>query len=483
MMRGPAVRYFPVFIDLDGAKVVVSGAGEVAVAKLRLLLKTPAQISVFGTAPEAQIVAWADQGRLSLVCRPVTVNDASGARLFYAANNDDTEDARAAAIGRSAGALVNVVDNIRDSAFLTPAIVDRDPVVVAIGTEGAAPVLGRRLKAEFEQQILASTGTLARVGKRFRPAAEELPAGRPRRAFWSDYYDRVGPSALAEGGDASVERALEDLLRAHLDEVATVVADGKVFIVGAGPGDPELLTLKASRVLHDADVIIHDRLVSGDVLELARREAIFIEVGKVPGGKSWSQDDINALMVEHARNGAHVVRLKSGDATIYGRLDEEMDALDAAAIDFEIVPGITSALGAAARAKVSLTRRGRNSEIGFLTGQDVAGFAEHDWRALARSGAVAAIYMGVRAARFLQGRLLMHGADPATPVSVIENVSRRTEKVVATTIGGLEIALQDRDVSGPAIILLGLTPREAVHAAAPPSRPARHRDTLKSVRA
>ncbi|MEL6290621.1 MAG: siroheme synthase CysG [Pseudomonadota bacterium] len=454
------MRYFPVFVDLEDIKIIVSGAGEMAVAKLRLLLKTSARITVFGANPASEIATWANEGRITLFRRSVAAGDTTGAVLLYAANNDAAEDARAAAIGRSAGALVNIVDNIDDSAFITPAIIDRDPVVVAIGTEGAAPVLGRRIKADVEQLLPGNIGTLARIGKRFRPTATKIAYGRARRAFWADYYEQVGPAALAEGGEAAVESALEDLLRSHLNEgEASAAKNGKVWIVGAGPGDPELLTLKARRVLHDADVIITDRLVSSDVLELARREATFIEVGKVPGGRSWAQDDINALMIEHALSGAQVVRLKSGDPAIYGRLDEEMDALDAAAIEFEIVPGITSALAAAARSKLSLTRRGRNSEFRFLTGQDIAGFAEHDWRALARSDAVAAIYMGVRAARFLQGRLLMHGADPDTPVSMIENISRSNEKIIATSIGDLEAALLANGINGPAVLLLGISPR------------------------
>ncbi len=482
MRWGCPVRYIPVFVDLEDVNVIVSGAGEIAVAKLRLLLKTPARITVFGVGPVPEITAWASEGRLTLFQRTVEADDAIGAVLLYAANNDAAQDARAAAIGKAAGALVNIVDNIDASAFITPAIVDREPVVVAIGTEGAAPVLGRRIKAEVEQLLASSTGTLARIGKRFRPAATNIAHGRARRAFWADYYDRVGPAALAQGGEAAVDRALEELLRSHLNEcVAPGANNGKVWIIGAGPGDPELLTQKARRILHDADVIMTDRLVSSDVLELARREATFVEVGKVPGHRSWAQDDINALMIEHALRGAQVVRLKSGDPTIYGRLDEEIDALDKAAVDFEIVPGITSALAAAARAKVSLTRRGRNSEFRFLTGQDIAGFAEHDWRALARSGAVAAIYMGVRAARFVQARLLMHGADPGTPVSIIENVSRGSEKVVATTIGGLETALKGSAIQGPAIILVGLSPRDTQRARACASHPVKRLDTLKTV--
>lgn len=457
------MRYFPIFTDLDGALVIVSGSGEVAAAKLRLLLKTGAKIAVFGKEPLPQIKDWAEKGHLILETREVERSDVTGARLLYAANADAIEDARAAAIGRAAGAWINVVDNLIDSDFITPAIVDRDPVVVAIGTEGAAPVLGRRLKGEFERQLDGTVATLARVAKDFRPLAAKLPDGRKRREFWSQYYDHVGPAALARGGLTALEEALAELIEAHLSgHAAAGKQPGKVSIVGAGPGDPQLLTHKASRALHDADVIVHDRLVSSDILELARREAEFIEVGKVPGGKSWSQDDINTLLVQHAANGAHVARIKSGDPTVYGRLDEEMDALDAANIGFEIIPGITSASAAAAVAKVSLTKRGRNSSFRFITGQDVDGFAEHDWKGLSEPGAAAAIYMGVRAARFIQGRLMIHGTAPDTPVTAIENISRQDQKIVSATLATMTSAFKAADLKGPAILFLGLAPRDAI---------------------
>ena len=220
--------------------------------------------------------------------------------------------------------------------------------------------------------------------------------------------------------------------------------------------------MRARRKLHDADIVIYDRLVAPEVLELARREATLFEVGKVPDGPSWSQRDINDLMIEHAADGAHVARLKSGDPSLYGRLDEEMDALDAAGISFEIVPGITSAIAAAASIKASLTKRHRNSSLRILTGHNVDGFAEHDWRALAAPGATACVYMGVRAARFLQGRLMIHGAHTDLPLTVIENASRADEKIVTTTLADLPDAISRAGIRGPAIIFIGLSPRAAI---------------------
>ena len=459
------MQHFPVFLDLRGHRVVFSGAGETAVAKLRLILKTEATVDVYGADPHPDVTEWAIEGRLRLNARPINHGDALCARLLYAANGGAAEDARAAAIGRAAGALTNIVDNLSDSEFITPAIVDRDPVTVAIGTEGTAPVLARRIKADIEEQLHSNTGTLARIAGSYRAAADELPLGRPRRNFWAQYFDETGPRALQEGGEDAVHEALGTQLantRAGQDDL------GRVTIIGAGPGDRDLLTMKARRVLHEADVVIYDRLTGPGILELVRREATLLEVGKIPHRPSWKQADINALMVGHAKDGAHVVRIKSGDPAVFGRLDEEMDALDEAAIPFDIVPGITAASAAAATAKVSLTRRHRNSSVRFLTGHDVDGFAEQDWRGLASPGAIAAIYMGVRAARFLQGRLMMHGGDPETPVTVIENVSRSEQITVATTVGTLPQALADADITGPAVILLGLSLRATRKAAPSP---------------
>jgi len=246
-------------------------------------------------------------------------------------------------------------------------------------------------------------------------------------------------------------------------------AAGRVILVGAGPGDPELLTLKARRVLHDADVVLYDRLVDPRILELARREATLIEVGKKPGGPAWKQPDINAAMIEHAREGALVVRLKSGDSLVFGRADEELDALEAAGIPWEVVPGITAASAAAASAGRSLTRRGRNGAIGFITAQDAEGYAEHDWRALAQPGKTFAIYMGLRAARFVQGRLLLHGASPETPVTIVENASRPDERVIESQLGGVSQTIWASAIRGPAIIFIGLKARAATTVAAGPA--------------
>lgn len=452
------MQHFPIFLAVTGRRIVVSGGGDAAMAKLRLLMKTEGRITVLAENAADDVHKWAAQGKLTLIPRAMDRGDAICAALFYGANEDAAEDARTAQIAASEGALVNIVDNLADSQFITPAIVDRDPVTVAIGTEGSAPVLARAIKADLEEKLPATLGTLARIGKTFRHAVDVLPFGAKRRSFWSDFYFNAGPSAMDNQGEAGVIPALNTLLDKH---VMTRQAEGHVDLVGAGPGDPDLLTLKARKAIDKADVIIHDRLVTPEILELARREAVIIDAGKTGFGQAMPQADIDALIVEHALDGAHIVRLKAGDPTVFGRLDEEIEAITAAGISYQVIPGITAASAAVANIGQSLTKRGRNSSVRLITGHDTRGYANHDWLALAADGEVAAIYMGKKSARFIQGRLLMHGANPDTPVTIIENVSRPDQRIIACTLGTLEPTMSDANLTGPALTFLGLAPRDA----------------------
>ncbi|MCO4844032.1 MAG: uroporphyrinogen-III C-methyltransferase [Yoonia sp.] len=455
------MKHFPIFLAIAGKRIVVSGGGEAAIAKLRLLMKTEGKIIVFAQNASADIHRLAVENKLTLINRPMDKGDAICAALFYGANENAAEDARTAAIAAAEGALVNIVDNLADSQFITPAIVDRDPVVVAIGTEGAAPVLARAIKSDLEEKLPTTLGTLAKIGKTFRHAVDVLPFGSKRRTFWSDFYFNAGPTAMETQGETGILPALEALLDTH---IMAAKPAGHVDLVGAGPGDPDLLTLKARKAIDKADVIIHDRLVTPETLELARREAIVIDAGKEGFGTSMAQTDIDDLIVQHALDGHHVVRLKAGDPTVFGRLDEELDALTDAGISFQIIPGITAASAAVANIGQSLTKRGRNGSVRFITGHDTRGFADHDWKTLAQHGEVAAIYMGKKSARFIQGRLLMHGASAATPVTIIENVSRADQRIIATNLGDLEPTMSNAALTGPALTFLGLAPREAAKA-------------------
>jgi len=345
------MRHFPVFMDTKQRRIVICGGGEIAIAKLRLVLKTEAEVVVYSKSPAGQIARWANSGTLILIDRPPTVEAFENAVLVYAASGDPDRDHQTAALAKRAGVPVNIVDNLEGSEFITPAIVDRDPVTIAIGTEGTAPVLARKIKAEIEETLPGDLGLLARIAEGFRECAATLSDGRQRRKFWTRFFFEDGPLALKKQGIAGANMALDKLL---VETGKQALPNGKVFLVGAGPGDPDLLTVKARRILHDADVVIYDHMVSAQVLELARREATIVEAGR----KGFSgQADINTLAVRHAKQGAQVVRLKSGDPVDSGHLGAELNALDKAGIAWEIIPGITAAVAAAANLDASVSGR------------------------------------------------------------------------------------------------------------------------------
>ena len=333
------MRHFPIYLDMKGKLVVLSGAGPVAVPKLRLLLKTSARIRVFGFDAEESIRNWAAEGRLEWLERELEAEDLEGATLLYCANDDEKKDSEAAALGARAGTLVNVVDNLEASEFITPAIVDRDPVTVAIGTEGSAPVLARKIKADVETQLPISLGVLAREGQKFREAASALRPGRERREFWSRYFSEAGPRALASGGRGAVQSCLRSLLR---EMKSSPRENGKVAFVGVGPGDPDLMTVKARRFVDKADVVVHDRSVPKEILELARREAEFVEIGDGHSDLRISEFGAGQLVAEHARKGALVARLVLGDLEEHANVGVEMKTVAEAGLDWEAAKGMLS---------------------------------------------------------------------------------------------------------------------------------------------
>ena len=447
------MRYLPINIDLRGKRVVVFGGGGAAEAKLRTVLRTEAEVRVVSAEPSAEIQRWADDGRLHIA----TDCCLDCATLVYAATEDPEENLRIAELARAKNIPCNAADMPAGCDFITPALVDRAPVVVAIGSEGTSPGLARAIKSDIETRLPSDLGETARTIKGLRDQLKtEEPDIARRQAIWAD----VLGAGRNNFSSLSPETVTERYSRAR----AGGDRSGHVHIVGAGPGDPDLLTVGALRVMHSADVVIYDRLVSDDVLALCRREAEYIYVGKVPGGASTRQEEINRLLVEHGRAGSIVVRLKSGDPLVFGRAEEEFAALDAAGLDFTIHPGITAATAAAASLRHSLTVRGENTAAVLATGHDESGFAELDWASLAKPGARATIYMGLRASRFIQGRLMVSGADPAMPVCVVENASRSNEVILSTTLAELPDALVAGGITGPAVLMLGYTRRGAAQA-------------------
>jgi uroporphyrin-III C-methyltransferase / precorrin-2 dehydrogenase / sirohydrochlorin ferrochelatase len=446
------MRYFPLFADLAEAEVLVAGGGEAAAQKVRLLRKTSARITVMAERLNSELGELAHAGALRHVPRLPRASDLAGQSLVYVATGDRQLEAELFAAARARGIPINVVDAPELSTFLTPAIVDRDPIVVAIGTEGAAPVLAREIKSRLESWLPANLGALAKkaLGLRRRVA---LRIGEPqaRRHLWERLFKGAFRRAVLSGADGEAQRIFAREL-----EAAATPNLGRVVLIGCGPGDPDLLTLKAVQRLQEADVLVVDRLVNPQILEYARRDARRIFVGKARGGPATSQAEINRILVAEAAAGQVVARLKGGDPLIFGRAGEELAACAAAHLAVEIVPGITAAHACAARIGLPLTLREHRRQFTLLTGSSAEGLPDLDWRVLAAPGAAFAIYMGVANAPLLREKLLAAGARAETRVVIVENGTTPEERAVATTLRDLTDAVDQRAIRGPAIIFIGL---------------------------
>lgn len=450
------MKYFPIFVDLEDRRVLVVGGGEPALQKVRLLLKTTARVLVVAEAVCDELTALSRIGRIEIAAREFLPSDLEGAALVYVAGGDAELDSRIATLAKAWEIPVNVVDRPEHCSFITPAIVDRDPVVVAIGTEGTSPVLAQGIKARLESILPHRLGALAtKAGQLRSSVGERLRDGTRRRAFWRKFFFGPIRDAFLAGDTRDFDQRMEDALTSADGAVGT---HGRVALVGSGPGNPELLTLRAQRLLQDADVIVYDRLAGERVLEFARRDARRIAVGKTPGRPSPSQQDINDILIAEARLGHSVVRLKGGDPYIFGRGAEEQSALAQAGIGFEVVPGVTAAVACAASIRLPLTTRGQNRSFTLLTGMTENGAAEHDWNALATPGSAFAIYMGVGTAEAMQRNLMLAGIAPDTPVTIVENGTLPGERSVVTDIVRLTETIDADGIKGPAIIYVGLEP-------------------------
>ena len=446
----------PVFIRMEGRRVLVAGDGEPALAKLRLVAKTPADILWLAPTGAALPEDLADHARIDRWVRGFEPDDLAGVALVYASMASESEDRRIAAAARAASIPVNIVDRPHLCDFTTPAIVDRDPILVAISTGGAAPAFARRLRGMIEAMVPPAMGPLLRRLRDLRGTiATLLPQSADRRRFWDRLFDAPDPAALGSLDDAA--------LMARLEQTATETVmggGGLVQLVGAGPGDPELLTLKAQRALQQADVIVYDRLVSDAVRDFARRDAELVYAGKQRGDHGRGQDFIHDEMIRHARAGRRVARLKSGDPFVFGRAGEEISALRAAGIEVEVIPGITAVAGCAATAQLPLTHREHASAVTLVTGHVAAG-GHLEWRALAGPDRTLAVYMGVSTAEDIAVALLSDGVSPDLPVAIVENGTRPEERRLYGRLIELPGLVAREAVQSPALILIGQVAAEA----------------------
>ena len=441
---------FPAFFKVAGRMVVVVGDGEEALAKCRLIAKTYANIRLFATNPSHELLDFAVQNSVEHHASAVTVENIEGAALVFAATGDDAQDRGIVALARSLHIPANAVDQPDQCDFYTPALVTRAPVAIAIGTEGAGPVLAQMIRARIDQMLPVNLGRVALLAQSYRRAADALlQRGGSRRAFWKNFFSG-SPAHHAEGGNLSeARRAATRLLRSG------GIDQGHVSLVGAGPGAEDLLTLRAQRLLMEADVIVYDALVPEAVVAMGRRDAERIPVGKRKGCHTKSQKEIDQLLVSLGKDGKRVVRLKSGDPLIFGRAAEELAALRTAGISHEVVPGVTSALAAAADFALPLTLRGTASSLVFTTGHDLKGATLPDWANLALGGATVAVYMGRTVAVDVSKRLISMGLPADTPVAAVENASRNDARLFHGTLNDLPALAQMDELTGPVMVIIG----------------------------
>ena len=441
---------FPVFMRVEGEAVAIVGGGEEALAKARLMGQSSAVLRIIAENAEPDLLTFIAQNNLTRVAASYDAGHLEGAVLVFAASGDEALDRRVAADARRLGIPVNAVDRPELCDFFTPALVNRAPVAIAIGTEGAGPVLAQMLRTRIDQMLSPSLGPLAVLAASFRGAAEKLlPKGNARRRFWSGFFQGAPARAVEAGELSQAHDAATDLL------LSNAPASGHIALVGAGPGAEDLLTLRAHRLLMEADVIVHDALVPEAIVAMGRRDAERLPVGKRKGCHSKSQAEINALLVELGREGKRVVRLKSGDPLVFGRAGEEMAALRDAGIAYEVVPGVTAAFAAAADFELPLTLRGVSSSMVFTTGHDLKGNSLPDWAKLAISGATVAVYMGRSVAAEVAGRLIEAGLSPDTAVAVVENASLANRRRFHGTLADLPSLEARADLTGPVMTIIG----------------------------
>lgn len=446
------MKYLPIFADLADKHTVVIGGGSIAHRKASMLLSAHANVTLVAPVFSKAVLALAEENDRVNLCEEVfNPLHVDGALLVIAATDDEQINARVFELCEQKNILVNVVDDTERCRFIFPAIVDRSPIIVAISSGGSAPVLARRLRERLETLLPQHLGPLATLIGRYRDKAKATFASMTaRRGFWERVLSGRVVSLLSQKQNQAAEQALLEAF-----EEASPTSQGEVYIVGGGPGDPDLLTLRALQLMQQADVVIYDGLVSKEVLNLARRDADMVDVRKKAGFHSVPQPDINALIVQHAKAGKKVCRLKGGDPFIFGRGGEEVEELVKENIPFQVVPGITAAAGCSAYAGIPLTHRDYAQSVQFVTGHCRKDGKGPDWESLAKPNQTLLVYMGLINSMDIQSNLTEKGRSAETPVALVENGTRPEQRVVTGTLGNLAELIKAHQVKSPALIVIG----------------------------
>lgn len=441
----------PLFHILRGRRALLVGGGEVALRKARLLDSAGAVLRVVAPQVHSELRELVEQGGGELLERRYAEADLGDCVLAIAATDDEPLNAQVSRDAHARGVPVNVVDAPALCSVIFPAIVDRSPLLLAVSSGGDAPVLARLLRAKLETWIPSTYGQLAGLASRFREAVKQrLPDLQQRRQFWEEVFQGPVAERMLAGQPAEAERLLAGKL-----ENGQAEARGEVYLVGAGPGDPDLLTFRALRLMQQADVVLYDRLVAPAILELCRRDADRLYVGKRRADHAVPQDEINRKLVELAKQGKRVLRLKGGDPFIFGRGGEEIDELAANGIPFQVVPGITAASGCAAYAGIPLTHRDYAQSVRFVTGHLKDGSTDLPWNDLVAPGQTLVFYMGLVGLPVICGELVRHGRAADTPAALIQQGTTEHQRVFTGTLANLPQLVAEHEVHAPTLVIVG----------------------------
>ena len=459
------MKYLPLFTDIKGRAVLIVGGGAVALRKARLVVDAGADVTLVSPEFNDELQALAAKDQLKLVTDSFAPEQLEQQILVIAATDDSAVNHQVYQAAQQRNMLVNVVDDPAHSSFIFPAIIDRSPIMVAVSSGGSAPVLVRRLREKLETLLPQHLGPLADLMGRFRGKAKQVFSTiNQRRQFWEQVLSGPVVSLLDQSKTEQAEAALEQLFDTD-NQADTNSSNGEVYIVGGGPGDPDLLTIKALQLMQQADVVVHDGLVSDAVLNLVRRDADRISVSKSAGCHSMPQQEINQLLVNLAQQGHKVCRLKGGDPFVFGRGGEEVEALVAAGITYQIVPGITAAAGCSAYAGIPLTHRDHAQAVQFVTGhtrkdgkeakEGEKGSTGPDWVSLAKPHQTVVIYMGLINSADIVSKLLANGRGSNTPVAIIERGTSIDQRVVTGELAQLPELIKQHQLKSPALLIIG----------------------------
>ena len=445
--------FLPIFTNIQNQPCLVVGGGEVAARKVSLLLKAGANVSVVSPQLGRELAEMAEAGKITHIARDFEDGDIETPVLVIAATDNKAVNERVSQLAKERRIQVNVVDNPALCSFIMPSIVDRSPVQIAISTGGASPVLARMIRTKLEGCIPAAYGRLGALVAKFREKVKaKFKDVDQRRAFWESVLDSTVADRVYSGHEVEAEAALQKAI----DEAdANPSYQGEVYLVGAGPGDPDLLTFRALRLMQSCDVMVYDRLVSPAIRELVRRDAELIYVGKARDKHTMQQENINELLVRLAKEGKRVLRLKGGDPFIFGRGGEEIELLAQEGVPFQVVPGITAAAGCASYAGIPLTHRDYSQACVFVTGHLKDGTVDLNWKALAQPNQTVVFYMGLHGAPTLCKEMIAHGMPPSTPVALVQKGTTPEQKTIIATLDNLVETVEKHQLQPPTLIIVG----------------------------